>query len=139
MAKRYTYGKFKQRFLDLTGDMDCNKSQIHKILNIDYNIYLKISEFGVIPKPVILMRIADYFNISIRFLIGNTETVTNEGNVEINDINFTDNIPQGVTFVENSVYVNNVNYPAYSPDVGYSMGNLSPNQSVITRFKVTVN
>mgnify|MGYP001098945029 CR=1 FL=1 len=131
--------KFKQRFLDLTGDMDCNKSQIHKILNIDYNIYLKISEFGVIPKPVILMRIADYFNISIGFLIGNTETVTNEGNVEINDINFTDNIPQGVTFVENSVYVNNVNYPAYSHDVGYSMGNLSPNQSVITRFKVTVN
>lgn len=131
--------KFKQRFLDLTGDMDCKKSQIHKILNIDYNIYLKISEFGVIPKPVILMRIADYFNISIGFLIGNTETVTNEGNVEINDINFTDNIPQGVTFVENSVYVNNVNYPAYSPDVGYSMGNLSPNQSVITRFKVTVN
>lgn len=131
--------KFKQRFLDLTGDMDCNNSQIHKILNIDYNIYLKISEFGVIPKPVILMRIADYFNISIGFLIGNTETVTNEGNVEINDINFTDNIPQGVTFVENSVYVNNVNYPAYSPDVGYSMGNLSPNQSVITRFKVTVN
>lgn len=131
--------KFKQRFLDLTGDMDCNKSQIHKILNVDYNIYLKISEFGVIPKPVILMRIADYFNISIGFLIGNTETVTNEGNVEINDINFTDNIPQGVTFVENSVYVNNVNYPAYSPDVGYSMGNLSPNQSVITRFKVTVN
>ncbi|MCI8343281.1 MAG: hypothetical protein HFE25_02405 [Clostridia bacterium] len=131
--------KFKQRFLDLTGDMDCNKSQIHKILNIDYNIYLKISEFGVIPKPVILMRIADYFNISIGFLIGNTETVTNEGNVEINDINFTDNIPQGVTFVENSVYVNNVNYPAYSPDVGYSMGNRSPNQSVITRFKVTVN
>ena len=119
--------------------MDCNKSQIHKILNIDYNIYLKILEFGVIPKPVILMRIADYFNISIGFLIGNTETVTNEGNVEINDINFTDNIPQGVTFVENSVYVNNVNYPAYSPDVGYSMGNLSPNQSVITRFKVTVN
>lgn len=131
--------KFKQRFIDLTGDMDCNKSQIHKILNIGYNIYLKISEFGVIPKPVILMRIADYFNISIGFLIGNTETVTNEGNVEINDINFTDNIPQGVTFVENSVYVNNVNYPAYSPDVGYSMGNLSPNQSVITRFKVTVN
>ena len=131
--------KFKQRFLDLTGDMDCNKSQIHKILNIDYNIYLKISEFGVIPKPVILMRIADYFNISIGFLIGNTETVTNEGNVEINDINFTDNIPQGVTFVENSVYVNNVNYPAYSHDVGYSMGNLSPNQSVITTFKVTVN
>ncbi len=34
----------------------------------------------------------------------------------------------------------NVTYNAiYSPDVGYSMGSLSPNQSVTTRFKVTVN
>ena len=68
-----------------------------------------------------------------------TITVTNEGNVDINDINFTDKIPQGVTFVENSVYVNNVNYPTYNPDAGYAMGNLSPNQSVTTRFKVTIN
>lgn len=68
-----------------------------------------------------------------------TISVTNEGNVEIKDINFTDKIPQGVTFVENSVYVNNVNYPTDNPDAGYSMGNLSPNQSVTTRFKVKVN
>ncbi len=65
--------KFKQRFLDLTGDLDCKKSQIPEILEIDYNVYIKISEFGVIPKPVILIRIADYFNISIEYLLGRTD------------------------------------------------------------------
>lgn len=65
--------KFKQRFLDLTGEIDCKKSQIHKILHIDYNVYMKISEFGVIPKPVILMRIADYFAVSIEYLLGRTD------------------------------------------------------------------
>lgn len=65
--------KFKLRFLELTEDLDCKKSQIHKLLNIDYNIYLKISEFGVIPKPAILMRIADYFDVSIEYLLGRSD------------------------------------------------------------------
>ncbi len=65
--------EFKQRFLELTADIDCKKSQIHKSLNIDYNVYMKISEFGVIPKPVVLMRIADYFNVSIEYLLGRTD------------------------------------------------------------------
>ncbi len=34
---------------------------------------MKISEFGVIPKPVVLMRIADYFNVSIEYLLGRTD------------------------------------------------------------------
>lgn len=67
--------KFKLRFLDLVSDLDCKKSQIHKILNIDYNVYIKITEFGVIPKPTILMRIADYFNISIEYLLARSNEV----------------------------------------------------------------
>ena len=68
--------KFKLRFLDLASDLECKKSQIHKILNIDYNVYIKISEFGVIPKPTILMRIADYFNISIEYLLARSDEIT---------------------------------------------------------------
>ena len=61
--------------MDLVSDLDCKKSQIHKILNIDYNVYIKISEFGVIPKPTILVRIADYFNISIEYLLGRSDEI----------------------------------------------------------------
>ncbi len=64
--------EFKQRFLELISDLDCKKSEIPKLLNIDYNVYIKITEFGIIPKPVVLIRIADYFNISIEYLLGRT-------------------------------------------------------------------
>lgn len=64
--------EFKQRFLELVSDLDCKKSEIPKLLNIDYNVYIKITEFGIFPKPVVLIRIADYFDISVEFLLGRT-------------------------------------------------------------------
>lgn len=64
--------EFKQRFLELISNLDCKKSEIPKLLNIDYNVFIKITEFGIIPKPVVLIRIADYFNISIEYLLGRT-------------------------------------------------------------------
>ena len=65
--------QFKQRFIELTEDLDCKKSEIPKLLNIDYNVFTKIKEFGIIPKPLVLIRIADYFNISIEYLLGRTK------------------------------------------------------------------
>ncbi len=65
--------EFKHRFSELIADLDCKKSEIPKLLNIDYNVFIKITEFGIVPKPVILMRIADYFDISVEFLLGRTE------------------------------------------------------------------
>lgn len=68
-----------------------------------------------------------------------TVTFTNEGNININDIYFTDNIPQGTTFVDGSVMINGQNVSAYRPDVGYSVANLPPNDSATTSFQVKVN
>ncbi len=64
---------FKRRFLELISDLDCKKSEVPKLLNIDYNVFTKITEFGIIPKPVVLIRIADYFNISVEYLLGRTD------------------------------------------------------------------
>lgn len=68
-----------------------------------------------------------------------TITFTNKGNININDIYFTDNIPQGTTFVEKSVLINGQNIPAYRPDIGYSVASLPPNDSATTSFKVTID
>ncbi len=65
--------KFKQRFLELIDEFDCNKSDIPKLLSIDYNVFIKITEFGIIPKPKVLIRIADYFGVSIEYLLGRTD------------------------------------------------------------------
>lgn len=55
--------------------MDCKKSEIPKLLNIDYNIFAKITQFGIIPKHVILIRIADYFNVSVEYLLGRCDSM----------------------------------------------------------------
>ncbi len=68
-----------------------------------------------------------------------TVTFTNEGNININDIYFTDNIPDGTTFVNGLVMINGQNVSAYRLDVGYSVANLSPNDSATTSFQVTVD
>lgn len=65
--------EFKRIFAELIEDMDCKKSEIPKKLGIDYNIYVKIKEYGAIPRPVILERIADYFNVSVEYLLGRTD------------------------------------------------------------------
>ena len=68
-----------------------------------------------------------------------TVTFSNAGNIPIEDIYFTDNIPQGTTFVEGSVLINGHSITAYRPDIGYSVANLPPNDSATTSFQVTID
>ena len=65
---------FKKRFLELADDLECKKSEVPKRLNIDYAIYSKIISFGIIPRPMILVRIADCFNVSADYLLGYIDT-----------------------------------------------------------------
>ncbi len=65
-------------------------------------------------------------------------TLTNSGSLVLTDIIFTDIIPSGSQFVENSVYVNEVNFPEYNPEFGFNLGNLLPNESINVKFQVKV-
>ena len=68
-----------------------------------------------------------------------TSLVTNSGSISNDTTFFTDSIPVGTTFVNGSVYVDGINYPTYNPQIGFDLGNLIPNQTVIVTFKVTIN
>ncbi len=65
---------FQNRFIELTDDLDeKSKSKRAKIIGISNTTYSNAYNYGIIPKTSSLIRIADYFNISIGFLIGNTD------------------------------------------------------------------
>lgn len=74
--------------------------------------------------------------------IGNTLTytsqITNFGNVDMTNTNFTDNVPVGTTFVAGSVSIDGINYAAYDPNVGFALGTLTPNQTVTVVFNANV-
>lgn len=67
-----------------------------------------------------------------------TSVVTNNSNIPIEDIYFTDVIPAGTTFVPNSIFVNGVNILG-NPEVGFNVPNLPPSTSTTITFQVQVN
>ncbi len=62
--------EFQKIFLDLIEELDCKKSKIPKTICIEYDVFTKIIEYGRIPKSSVLVRIANFFNISVEFLLG---------------------------------------------------------------------
>ena len=67
-----------------------------------------------------------------------TSTLTNNGSVLATNLLFTDTLQSGISFVENSVYINGVNYPGYNPNSSFALPDLNVGQSHIVEFTVTV-
>ncbi|MGL4850379.1 MAG: DUF7507 domain-containing protein [Clostridium sp.] len=69
-----------------------------------------------------------------------TITVPNNGNVDANNVLVKDTIPQGTSFLANSVYVNGIQQGSVDPQVtGINVGTITPNSEAIVKFSVTVN
>ena len=65
---------FQNRITELVAESEYKKSELPIIMNVDYRSLSNALNYGIIPKPRILIRIANYFNVSIKFLLGKTET-----------------------------------------------------------------
>lgn len=68
-----------------------------------------------------------------------TSVIKNTGSVPVTDVIFKDEIPAGTTFVNASVYIDGVNYPAYDPQTGFFAANLTPQASVTVTFQVQID
>lgn len=65
--------KFKNRLNELAEDCEVNKSALPDLIGVDYRSLSNALNYGIVPTPRILVRIADYFNIPIKYLLGNTD------------------------------------------------------------------
>jgi len=65
--------------------------------------------------------------------------VKNTGTLEDDDVFFIDTIPQGMTFVEKSVKIDDVSYPDYNPVDGFSLGNILGKSQKTVTFDVTID
>lgn len=65
---------FQNRFIELVNDLEGqSKSKNADLIGISNTTYSNAYNYGIIPKTSTLIRIANYFNISIEFIIGNTD------------------------------------------------------------------
>lgn len=68
-----------------------------------------------------------------------TVTISNTGNVVKNELVFKDRIPDGATFVANSVRIDGTYYSVYYPEIGFALRSLAPGKVLTVAFDVQVN
>ncbi|TKJ00037.1 DUF11 domain-containing protein, partial [Bacillus cereus] len=88
---------------------------------------------------VIAIKSVDVTNALPAQTLTYTITITNSGNVTIEDLLAIDTVPIDTTFVAGSVTINGINQPNENPENGITLGNLAPNDSVIITFQLTIS
>lgn len=87
---------------------------------------------------VVSLKTVDLTSVTIGDILTYTTTLTNTGNTNATAVIFTDNIPDGTTFIDGSVLVNNIPQLNANPSTGILVGTIAPNISIPVRFSVTV-
>lgn len=65
--------KFQNRLTDLVEESEVKKSTLPNLIGIDYRSLSNALNYGIVPTPRILIRIADYFNVPLKFLLGTSD------------------------------------------------------------------
>ncbi|AOM04767.1 cell surface protein [Bacillus cereus] len=103
------------------------------------NLLLPILTFVQInDADIVSLKTVDLTSVTIGDILTYTTTLTNTGNTDATAVVFTDNIPDGTTFIDGSVLVNNIPQLNANPSVGILVGTIAPNISIPVTFSVTV-
>lgn len=111
-------------------------------ITIDGKMYEKSSNelsLTVLDNEVYLLKTANVSTVKSGDKIKYTITISNNGTLKNTDLVFTDKIPDGTTFVDNSVTIDGEVKENYNPELGFNLGDLDVNASIIVTFEVTVN
>lgn len=66
--------EFQNRFKEFVEELgEKNRTVAAKEIGISYLTFSKAYNYGIIPRPSILVKIADFFQTSIEYLLGKTE------------------------------------------------------------------
>lgn len=65
--------KFQKRINELVADTDLKKVDLAKAGNFDYRSLSNALVYGIIPTTPTLIKMADYFKVSMDYILGRTE------------------------------------------------------------------
>ena len=64
---------FKRRLNDIISDSDYSKSELVKLIPISQSTLSNALAYGIIPSVKTLIKVADFFEISLNYLLGKTD------------------------------------------------------------------
>ena len=116
-----------------------NKSTITVSLdNNQYDIVSNELEISILDNDIALLKTANKKAVKKGDIITYTIVITNSGTITNTDLLFTDPIPDGTTFVENSFKVDGIVKDGANPQNGVQLNDLNANGSITIEFQVEV-
>ncbi len=67
--------KFKQRINELIQEIHAPKKIIANKMQIEFRSLCNAYKYGIIPRPTTLAKMADYFQVSVDYLLGRTDEI----------------------------------------------------------------
>ena len=65
--------EFQKRLQDLIDEEETKRSELHRKMGVDYRSLANALNYGIVPKPRTVAKFADYFEVSIPYLFGETD------------------------------------------------------------------
>ncbi|MBW3216872.1 DUF11 domain-containing protein, partial [Salmonella enterica subsp. enterica serovar Javiana] len=91
----------------------------------------------VLDAMITMIKSVDQTLVTLGDTITYTTILTNNGNTNATNITFTDLIPDGTTFITDSVTINGITQIGLNPNTGITIGSIAPNSSISIAFQVT--
>lgn len=97
---------------------------------------------NIVTNPVLdaiitMVKSVDQTLVTLGDTITYTILLTNTGNTNATNITFTDLIPNGTTFITDSVTIDGITQIGLNPNTGITIGAIAPNSSISIAFQVT--
>ncbi len=104
----------------------------------DYQLTSNTAKIDIVTSDVLLYKHAGKSAVVAGNTLTYTIEITNDGTYTHTDLTFTDPIPDGTEFVEDSVKIDGVSKAGLNPANSFVLDDLAPNQTITITFDVLV-
>ena len=91
----------------------------------------------VLDAIITMVKSVDQTLVTLGDTITYTTILTNSGNTNATDIAFIDLVPDGTTFITDSVTIDGITQIGLNPNTGITIGSIAPNSLISIAFQVT--
>lgn len=110
-----------------------------EIAGNQYQVSSNQISIHILDNQVFLLKTADKTFVKSKDVVTFVITITNNGELENTNITFSDPLPTGISFVDGSVKIDDVEKPDLNPTTGFALPNLVAGGQIKVEFKVNID
>lgn len=122
-----------------TDEVSCTTSLIVEIGSDNFNLTSSPLTIDIITNDLSILKTANKTAVISGGTIEYTFEISNNGAITHTDLFFTDTIPQNTEFITDSVTINGTTKAGYNPQTGFTLPDISQDETVTVTFQVSVN